>query len=156
MASVKYFKVRMTKDNRKVCEEKLKEAVMASLQDIGDAVLRHIAERVPRDTGDLLNSYLVVVHDTFDDKIGKVEIGSSLEYAPYVELGTGPNYEKPPKWVTNNAERGHHLEDPWWYMGKDGEWHRGWFIHSQPHLRPAIIGHSAEYKRIFKNNLQNA
>lgn len=150
--AVKNYKIRIVKDNRRIAKQKLQEAVSAALEGIGEQVEANLTQYVPIDTGALMHSYMHVVHE----QMGYVEIGSSLPYAPYVELGTGPNYEKPPKWLTNNAERGYHDFDPWWYVGDDGEWHLGWFIPAQPHLRPAIIGHAAEFKRIFKNNLENA
>lgn len=141
----------MTKDNRKLVKHKLDQVVADSLQDIGDFILRYLQVTTPHDTYDLLNSYIAVVNND-----NTLTVGSSLEYAPYVELGTGPNYEKPPKWMTNNAQRGHHSIDPWWYMGDDGEWHLGWFIHAQPHLKPAFIDNTKDFRKIFKSNLENA
>ena len=103
-------------------------------------------------TGELSASY-----DHKEDLTKKsTTIGSPLNYAPYVELGTGPHYEKPPEWVKNYAQRGHHDTDPWWYMGDDGEWHLGWFIHAQPHLRPAVDENVDKIKKIVKDNLNNA
>lgn len=123
-----------------------------TVEEIGDAAVGHVKERVPIDTGALRDSYM---RDIVDNR--HVRVGSPLEYAPFVELGTGPNYEDPPDWVKNYAQRGHHAVDPWWYFDEDdGEWHLGWFIRAQPHLRPAFTDHVNEYKRIFKNNLQNA
>ena len=122
-----------------------------TLEQIGEAAAGHASDRAPVDTGALRDSYM---YQVVDDR--HVRVGSPLEYAPFVELGTGPNYEQPPDWVTNLAQRGHHDTDPWWYMGDDGEWHQGWFIQAQPHLRPAFLNHVNEYIRIFRNNLRNA
>lgn len=122
-----------------------------TLEQIGDAIVGHVRDRVPIDTGALRDSYM---RDVLDNN--HVRVGSPLAYAPFVELGTGPNYEQPPDWVRNIATRGHHAEDPWWYLGDDGEWHQGWFIRSQPHLRPAFLDYVDEYIRIYRHNLQHA
>jgi len=126
-----------------VCEE--------TLEGIGEAAARHARDAAPVDTGALRDSYM---HDVTDNR--HVRVGSPLEYAPFVELGTGPNYENPPDWVTNLAQRGHHVVDPWWYLDDNGEWQQGWFIRAQPHLRPAFLNHVNEYIRIFRDNLRNA
>lgn len=129
----------------------LDDACRRTLEEIGEAAVGHIRDTVPVDTGALRDSYMV---DVLDNR--HVRVGTPLEYGPFVELGTGPNYEQPPDWVTNLAQRGHHDFDPWWYLGDDGEWHQGWFMRAQPHLRPAFLNHVNEYIRIFRRNLENA
>ena len=129
----------------------LDDACERTLDEIGDAIVEHVRDYVPVDTGALRDSYM---KDVLDNR--HVRVGSPLDWAAYQELGTGPNYEQPPDWVTNLVERGHHDVDPWWYLGDDGEWHQGWFVRSQPHLRPAFLNHVNEYIRIFRRNLQNA
>lgn len=123
-----------------------------TLSEIGDAAVENVKKLAPVDTGALRDSYMKDVIES----ASSVRVGSPLEWAAYQELGTGPNYESPPDWVTNNMQRGYHDVDPWWYMGDDGEWHQGWFVRAQPHLRPAFLNNVEEYKRIFKKNLQNA
>lgn len=146
------FTVKITKNNKDAFLRALPGAIQKSLSEIGDAIVKHTQEKVPVDTGALRDSYMKDVNESAQT----VRVGSPLDYSAYVELGTGPNYETPPDWVTNNAQRGYHLEDPWWYLGDDGEWHQGWFVRARPHLRPAFTDHVDEYKRIFKTNLQNA
>ena len=143
------FNVRVNNINRVL--EHLDDACERTLEEIGQAAAGHARDRAPVDTGALRDSYM---HDVIDNR--HVRVGSPLEYAPFMELGTGPNYEHPPDWVTNLARRGHHDVDPWWYMDDDGEWHQGWFVRSQPHLRPAFLDHVNEYERIFARNLRNA
>lgn len=140
-------------DNRKKFLDKLPGACKKTLEQIGDKIVKHVKEKVPVDTGALRDSYMKDV-DVYAEYL--VRVGSPLAYAPFMELGTGPNYEDPPDWVTNNAQRGHQLFDPWWYMDDDGEWHLGWFVRAQPHLRPAFTDHVDEYMEIFKRNLKNA
>lgn len=146
------FKVRIAKDNRKAVLKHLSDAISDSLYEIGEEAVEWVKAYAPIDTGALSASYY---HEE-DENDQTVTVGSDLEYAPYVELGTGPNYKSPPDWVTNNAVGGYHDIDPWWYMGEDGEWHLGWFIRAQPHLEPAFLKHVSTYKRIFKDNLKNA
>lgn len=130
----------------------LDRATKKTLEEIGDAAVQHTRDLAPVDTGALRDSYMKEVIESSNS----VRVGSPLDWAAYQELGTGPNYERPPDWVTNNAPRGHHTTDPWWYLGDDGEWHQGWFVRAQPHLRPAFLNNVEEYKRIFKRNLENA
>ena len=146
------YYVRIERDNTAKFRAALPGAINKTLKEIGDAVVEHIKELVPVDTGALRDSYIVDVIE----RSQCVRVGSPLEYSSYVELGTGPNYEKPPDWVQNTSPRGHHDIDPWWYLGDDGEWHQGWFIAAQPHLRPAFLNNVEEYKGIFKDNLEHA
>lgn len=146
------FSVRIDRDNTAAFRAALPKATRKALKEIGEAVVANIKDYVPVDTGALRDSYIADV----DEMAQVVHVGSPLAYSSYVELGTGPNYEKPPDWVVNNEKRGYHDIDPWWYMGDDGEWHLGWFIPAQPHLRPAFLENVEEYKRIFKDNLEHA
>ena len=66
----------------------------------------------PVDTGTLRNSVANAVHE--DD----VYIGTNLEYAPYVELGTRSTVAK-------------------------------------PYLKPAVLNHSATYKKIAEDIMKN-
>ena len=146
------FSIRIDRDNTAQFKAALPGAINKTLQDIGEAIVKNVQAKVPVDTGALRDSYIVDVNEGAQT----VSVGSPLEYSAYVELGTGPNYEAPPDWVKNSETRGYHDIDPWWYMGDDGEWHQGWFIRSQPHLRPAFLDHVDEYLSIFKNNLEHA
>lgn len=78
---------------------------------------------------------------TFEVDGNELSVGSNVEYAPYVELGTGPNFEAPPEWEQFNTQRG---------SGSGG------YVYPRPFLRPAIEDHVREYKNIIKNELKNA
>lgn len=69
--------------------------------------------------------------------INYVEIGSNVEYAPYVELGTGPNFEAPPEWEQFDAPKG---------SGKGG-------MRPRHFLRDAIQEHISEFENVIKNEL---
>ena len=90
--------------------------------------------------GTLRNS--ITFNVTTDDEGGEVTIGSNVEYAPYVELGTGPNFEAPPEWEQFDAPQGSGVG--------------GGYVKPRPYLRPAIEDHIDTYTRIIKNELSNA
>lgn len=131
---------------------KINSVVDKTLNEIGDKAVDYTKNATPVDTGALRDSYKKEVNVS-----GKyLRVGSELEYAPYVELGTGPNYQQPPDWVRNSATRGYHLTDPWWYLDANGDWQLGWFVTARPHLRPAFLNHADEYMQIFEKHLKNA
>lgn len=78
--------------------------------------------------GTLRNS---ITHRTDEDS---VTIGSDVEYAPYVELGTGPYFDPPPEWERFETEKG------------SGKGHG--YVHPRPFLRPAIEEHKDEYEQV--------
>lgn len=76
---------------------------------------------------------------TFQVQDGTVAIGTNVEYAPYVELGTGPYFNSPPEWEQFDSKRGSG-------NGKG-------YVKPRPFLRPAIEDHIKEYKRIMEKEL---
>lgn len=69
-----------------------------------------------------------------------VAIGSNVEYAPYVELGTGPHFEPPPDWETFTSERGSGV-------GRA-------YVKPRRFLQPAVEEHAGEYKTIWESELR--
>jgi len=78
-------------------------------------------------TGHLRNSITYKVRDEGSSVV--VTVGSAMEYAPYVELGTGRNYEK---------------------SGGHGTFEG---MKPRPYLRPAIENHKEQYKAVLKAEL---
>lgn len=78
---------------------------------------------------------------TFEVEDDTISVGSNVEYAPYVELGTGPYFEAPPEWEEFNAPRG---------SGAGSG-----YVRPRPFLRPAIENHIEEYKNIIDRELRS-
>ena len=72
----------------------------------------------------------------------KGEVFTPLEYAPYVEYGTGLF-----------AENGGRQDVPWSYQDDKGEWHTTSGQKPQPFLRPALNENRAEIIRILKESI---
>jgi HK97 gp10 family phage protein len=67
------------------------EAVARALEKMGLVAERYAKEYAPVDTGRLRNS---ITHEAAPDE-GAVYIGTNVEYAPYVELGTSRQTAQP-------------------------------------------------------------
>lgn len=83
-----------------------------------------------------------------EDSAGNIEIavGTNVEYAKYVELGTG-NYAE--------GEGGSRAKKiPWHFKDADGNWHTTSGVPARPFLRPAVENHAEEYKAILEKVLR--
>ena len=86
-------------------------------------------------TGNLRNS---ITNDHREENEGVViAVGSAVDYAPYVELGTG-----------KYAESGGR-QTPWRYQDADGNWHTTSGMPARPYLRPAVENHIKEYEQVL-------
>lgn len=122
------------KNNTSLVREALAGATNLALEAIGTKAEKYAKEETPVDLGRLRNSMTHVVQDN------SVYIGTNVEYAPYVELGTGIY-----------ASDGKGRKDPWVYFDektKKFRLTRG----SKPHhmIRRAATEHTDEYKQIVK------
>ena len=79
---------------------------------------------------------------TFQVEDDVVAVGSNVEYAPYVELGTGPYFTPPPSWEQFESHKG------------SGIGHG--YVRARPYLRPAVENHLSEYQNIVQNEMKNA
>jgi len=88
-----------------------------------------------------------ITHQTEQDENGTtVVVGTDVEYAPYVELGTG-KYAEP---GTSKAKK-----IPWHYQDEKGNWHTTSGMPARPFLRPAIEIHLDEYRKILEDELKS-
>lgn len=98
-------------------------------------------EKAPKDTGELRRSITSEVQEINGEVQGVVF--TPLEYAPYVEYGTGLF-----------AEAGGRADVPWSYKDDKGEWHSTSGQHPQPFMRPALEANREQIIRIFKEALK--
>ena len=106
-------------------------------------VEREAKRKAPKGNGELRRSITSRTENTGNNIIGVVY--TPLEYAPYVEFGTGLF-----------AEDGNGRKDvPWHYQDDKGEWHSTSGMKPQPYLRPALNENTQNIKRILKGALNN-
>ena len=110
---------------KKLDETVGEEKVINNMEKACAVVERAAKENAPKDTGELRRSISSRVDNIDGDIVGVVF--SPLEYAPYVEYGTGLF-----------AENGGRMDVPWNYQDDKGEWHSTSGQKPQPFLRPAL------------------
>lgn len=125
-------------------EEVLEE--IESLADTGELeatlgkacalVERSAKELAPKDTGALRRSITSKVEGT------EGIIYTPLEYAPYIEYGTGLF-----------AENGGRADVPWNYKDDKGEWHSTSGIKPQPFMRPALNQNRENIIKLIKEGM---
>lgn len=131
------------------------DEVLESIEDIGDteqfsnilgracALVEGEAKKTaPKDTGALRNSITSKVENT-DSEIQGV-VFTPLEYAPYIEYGTGLF-----------AEEGGRTDVPWNYQDDKGEWHSTSGMRPQPFMRPALDENREKIIQMIKEGLIN-
>lgn len=94
-------------------------------------------QKAPKDTGALARSITSKIEDT------EGIIFTPLEYAPYVEYGTGLF-----------AEEGGR-STPWVYKDDKGEWHKTSGQKPQPFMRPALEENREKIINILKEGIGN-
>ena len=120
------------------------EAV-GSTEELADAmkkavliVERSAKQKVPKGNGELGRSITSEVEVGANEVKGIVY--TPLEYAPYVEYGTGLF-----------AEAGNGRKDvPWSYQDDEGEWHSTSGQHPKPFLRPALDENREQILRLLE------
>lgn len=99
-------------------------------------------KNAPKDTGALARSISSKIEDNGDEVQGIVY--TPLEYAPYVEFGTGLF-----------AEKGGRMDVPWNYQDDSGEWHSTSGQKPQPFMRPALDDNREQISRILGEAIKN-
>ena len=103
-------------------------------------VEKEAKSNAPKDTGALRRSISSKVEVEGKEVIGTVF--TPLEYAPYIEYGTGLF-----------AESGGRKDVPWNYQDDEGNWHSTSGMKPQPYMRPALNENKEEILRIIKEGL---
>lgn len=125
------------------------DKLLADMDRVGDAegvqqalgkacalVERSAKQKAPKDTGALRRSITSEVKDL------EGVVFTPLEYAPYVEYGTGLF-----------AESGGRKDTPWSYQDDKGEWHSTSGQHPQPFMRPALNENRERIIQMIKEGL---
>lgn len=97
--------------------------------------------KCPVDNGLLRNSITHYIEDNPDELVGVV--GTNVEYAPYVEFGTGIY-----------SSLGNGRQDRWKYKDAKGEWHSTIGQHPQPYLQPALEENRRKIEMMFKEQIK--
>lgn len=95
-------------------------------------------QKAPKGTGELRRS----IRSKVEDNVGV--IFTPLEYAPYIEYGTGLF-----------AENGGRKDVPWHYKDDKGEWHTTSGMHPQPYMRPALNDNREKIIELLKEAIIN-
>lgn len=122
------------------------DTVLAKIDDIasGEDIIQRLGiacalveraakELAPKDNGELRRSITSKVEGTTGI------VFTTLEYAPYVEYGTGLF-----------AEVAGRKDVPWCYQDEEGEWHSTSGQKPQPFMRPALNQNRTEILKILE------
>ena len=129
------------------------EAILAKFDSLADVeklkkqmgkacalVERSAKQNAPKGTGELRRSITSKVEADADEVKGVVF--SPLEYAPYIEYGTGLF-----------AEEEGRADVPWCYQDDEGNWHSTSGQPPRPYLRPALNDNRERIKEMLKDGL---
>lgn len=114
------------------------ETIHAALGKACALVERSAKQKAPKGTGELRRS----IESKVEGNTGIVF--TPLEYAPYVEYGTGIF-----------AEEGGRQDVPWSYKDDEGNWHSTSGMKPQPFMRPALYENREQIKRLIKGGLMD-
>ena len=133
--------IKLTSDQTEAVLSAMKSQCLKAMEECGLLAEKYAKALCPVDTGNLRNS---ISHKVVEEnKAISCYIGTNVEYAPYVELGTGQYYNG----GTGGRQTG------WSYTNKTG-------IHGtkgqrpQAYLRPAIADHENKYNQIIREELK--
>lgn len=113
-------------------------AIEKALTKSALVVQRDAIKNAPVDTSMLRQS----ISFNVDAASQKATVGTNLEYAPYVEFGTGIF-----------AAEGNGRQTPWSYQDAKGIWHHTIGQKPQPFLYPALVSNRERISQIFKDEL---
>ncbi len=131
--------IRIIENNKDEILGSLEDAIARALEAMGQQAEAHVVlYETAVDTSNLKNS---ITH-TLEGK-NTVAIGTPVEYAPYVEFGTGIY-----------ADGGNGRKTPWAYKDEEGNWHRTRGQKPIHFLRDGIMKHLDEYAKIAEQALK--
>lgn len=124
-------------DNTALFQEEFEAAILRGLETCGLVAEGFAKKACPVDTGNLRTN---ITHKVVENR-QEVYIGTNVEYAAYVELGTGIYYPGG-------------RQTPWAYTDDKGNthWTRG--QKPQPYLKPSVAEHKDTYRDIIESELK--
>lgn len=157
MANVEYT------DNTAQVKAALEQAKARALEIIGgkmeDYAAALVAPRGPKGNT-MRTSVTAQLRQSITHRVegDTVVVGSNLDMAAYVELGTGREYQPSADFIESNVQKGKNSGLAWWlfYDEEKGKVRVGLPMAPTPFLRPAYENHKNEYKAIMENELKNA
>ena len=126
----------------KLDDLKDKESYIQALEKGCLLVERSAKQKAPKGNGDLRRSITSKVEDRGEELVGVVF--TPLEYAPYVEYGTGLF-----------AEEGGRQDVPWNYKDDEGNWHTTSGMKPSPYMRPALNENRDKIVNLLKEGINN-
>lgn len=123
----KYFDSKLSPENTR-----------KALLKAGSLVERSAKQKAPKDNGQLAQSIQYEV----DAQGTTCTVYNQLEYAPYVEYGTGLF-----------AEENGRKDVPWHYQDERGDWHSTSGQKPQPFLRPALTENENKIAELLQGAL---
>lgn len=124
-------------DNSALAKQELQATAVRALEKCGLVAEGYAKKLCAVDTGNLRNS---ITHQVDISEL-LCRIGSAVEYAPYVELGTGIYYPGG-------------RQTPWFYVDAQGKGHLTHGQRAQPYLKPSIAEHIPQYKGIIEGEMK--
>ena len=123
----KYFDSKLSPENTR-----------KALLKAGALVERSAKQKAPKHNGQLAQSIQYEV----DSQGTTCTVYNPLEYAPYVEYGTGLG-----------AEENGRKDVPWHYQDEKGEWHTTSGQDPQPFMRPALTENESKITELLEGAL---
>ena len=123
-------------DNRNAVKKAMEKQILVALEKCGMIAEGYAKDLCPVQTGALRNS---ISHKA---KGETCYVGTNMEYAAYVELGTGRYY--------SGGRR-----TRWTYVDDNGVGHTTSGQKAQPYIKPSVADHAQEYKDTIKKAMKS-
>ncbi|SHI25023.1 phage protein, HK97 gp10 family [Sporobacter termitidis DSM 10068] len=118
----------------------VEQGLNRAIVDLGEKIQAAAKEECTVDTGNLRSSITLA-----SPAPNTVTIGTNVEYAPYVEYGTGGK---------GDPSVPHTTKEYWRYRGKGGQWFTSHGQEPQPFMRPAFARYKDKAGEIVKKSLE--
>lgn len=118
---------------KEFAEKELPSLLEKALEQACLIVENSAKQNCPSSSGQLRQSITHQVEGT------EGQVGTNVEYAPYVEVGTGIY-----------STQGNGRQTPWKYQDAKGEWHTTRGMQARPYLKPALDNNRGRIIDCFK------